>query len=94
MRRLKQASREEEFTILAPLDASSSLHKYPDGTGWLRLNNDGTVGPTIPFNHNFTEANGYTIYSSIPFFSNNWTQVDLNSIDWTKTAAKKEKKNV
>lgn len=38
----------------------SSLVFEPDGTGWLmfRLNNNGTVGPMIPFTHNFTEANG------------------------------------
>src|SRR5215211_1238164 len=59
----------------------------PDGTGWLQLNSNGTangtVGPIISFTHDFTEANGYTIYSSVPFFANNGTIVDLNSIDFS-----------
>jgi hypothetical protein len=54
-----------------------------DGTGLLRLNSNRTVGPFIPFTHNLTEANGYTIYSSVPFFANNGTIVDLNSIDFS-----------
>lgn len=37
----------------------------------------------IPFTHNLTEANGYIIYSSVPFFANNGTIIDLNSIDFS-----------
>jgi hypothetical protein len=61
----------------------NSLVFNPEGTGWLRLDNDGTV----PFTHNFTEANGYTIYSSVPFFTNNGSIVDFNNIDFSSQIA-------
>ncbi len=54
-----------------------------DGTGWLRLNNEGTMSPIIRFNHNLTAANGYTIYANVPFFTNNGTKVDLSTIDFS-----------
>jgi hypothetical protein len=53
-----------------------------DGTGWLSVNSSGTRSPVIPFNHTLTPANGYTIYSYIPYFTNNGTQVDPSSIDF------------
>lgn len=61
----------------------NSLLFEPDGTGLIRLRDNGTVGPLIPFTHNLTEANGYTVYSSVPFFANNGSAVDLNGIDFS-----------
>ncbi len=61
----------------------NSLIFMPDGTGLIRLDSNGTLSPLIPFNHNLTAANGYTIYDRAPFFTNNGTKVDLNSIDFS-----------
>jgi hypothetical protein len=55
----------------------------PDGTGLIRLDKEGTLSPLIPFNHNLTAENGYTIYDSAPFYTNNGTKVDLNTIDFS-----------
>ena len=80
----------QNTTSSSPVEARVRINTLvfdPDGTGWLRLNSNGTVngtvGPIIPFTHNFTEANDYTIYSSVPFFINNGSIVDLNTIDFS-----------
>ena len=33
--------------------------------------------------HNFTAENGYTVYADSPFFANNSTRVDLNTINFS-----------
>ena len=76
----------QNTTTSNPVDEGviiNSLVFEPDSSGWLRVDNNGTVGPIIPFTHNFTEANGYTIYASVPFYANNGSIVDLNSIDFS-----------
>ena len=59
----------------------NSLVFKPDGTGWLTLESD--PARIIPFNHTLTALNGYTIYSNFPYFTNNGSIVDLNSIDYS-----------
>jgi hypothetical protein len=50
----------QNTTTSNPVDEGviiNSLVFEPDSSGWLRVDNNGTVGPIIPFTHNFTEAN-------------------------------------
>lgn len=67
---------EEALTIV-------SLGFLPDGTGWLTVDNNGTLSPVTRFTHALTTANGYTIYNNVPFFTSNGTQVPLNTIDFS-----------
>jgi hypothetical protein len=67
---------------------------FRNGTGWLTLESD--PHRVIPFNHTLTIANGYTYdnYSAAPFFANNGTKVDLNSINFSSQVTIDPKENV
>jgi hypothetical protein len=71
-----------------------SLQFLPDGTGWLTL--DSVSGRIIRLHHTLTAANGYTYdnYARAPFFANNGTKVDLNSIDFSSQVTIDPNENV